>query len=241
MSALLKAELLKLRTTRTFLALVGAALVISLALTILLASLVDAPTGEDVSEILLTDTSSFFVLVLATVGMTGEWRHRTITGTVLAAPDRLRVLLAKVAMYALAGVLLSLVVSLACMIVGSAILSSRGQITLDSGELASLLWRNLALAAYSGAIGVLVGALVRNQPAAIVGLLLWLFLIEPVILSAAVDVGRFGPLIGAPGGFTAFEEDPELLSRFPALLVMLAWLAALGAAAAALLRRRDLT
>ncbi len=241
MSALLNAELLKLRTTRTFAALVGTALAISLALTVLLASLADAQSGQDVGDILLTDTSSFFVLLLATVGMTGEWRHRTITGTVLAAPDRVRLLLAKVAVYALAGVILSLVVSLLCMAAGSAILSSRGQITLDAGDLASLLWRNLAIAAYSGALGVLVGALVRNQPAAIVGLLLWLFLVEPVVLAATADVGRFGPLLGAPNGFTAFEEDPELLSRFPALLVMLAWLAVLGAAAAALLRRRDLS
>ena len=241
MSQLLKAELLKLRTTRTFLALVGAALVISLALTILLASLVDADSGQDVSDILLTDTSALFILVLATVGMTGEWRHRTITGTVLAAPDRARVLLAKVAVYALAGVVLSLIVSVICMAVGSAILSSRGQITLDIGDLASLLWRNLALAAYSGAIGVLVGALVRNQAAAIVGILVWLFIVEPTVLAAATDVGRFGPLIGAPNGFTVFEDDPELLSRFPAFLVMLAWLGVLGAAAAALLRKRDLT
>ena len=241
MTQLLKAELLKLRTTRTFLALVATALVLSLALTILLASLVDAQSGQDVSEILLTDTSALFILVLATVGMTGEWRHRTITGTMLAAPDRARVLLAKVAVYALAGVLLSLVVGVVCMVVGSAILSSRGQVTLDAGDLASLLWRNLAIAAYSGAIGVLIGALVRNQAAAIVGLLVWVFIIEPTVLAAAADVGRFGPLIGAPGGFITFEEDPDLLSRFPAFLVMLAWLGGLGAAAAALLRKRDLT
>lgn len=241
MSALLRAELLKLRTTRTFVALVGTALVLSVGLTVLLASLVDAETAQDVSDIVLTDTSALFILVLATVGMTGEWRHRTITGTVLAAPDRIRVLAAKVAVYALAGVLLSLFVSVVAMAVGSAILSSRGQVTLDVGDLASLLWRNLAIAAYSGAIGVLVGALVRNQAAAIVGVLVWLFLIEPTVLAAAPDVGRFGPLIGAPSGFRAFEDDPELLSRFPALLVMLAWLAVLGAVAAALLRKRDLT
>jgi len=240
-STLLRAELLKLRTTRTFVALVGAALVLSLALTVLLASLVDVETESDVSDVLLTDTSSLFILVLAAVGMTGEWRHRTITGTVLAAPDRVRVLLAKVAVYALAGIVLSLVVSLVSMAVGSAILSSRGQITLDAGDLASILWRNLVVAAYGGAIGVLVGALVRNQAAAIVGILVWLFLIEPAVLAAASDVGRFGPLIGAPSGFVTYEEDPELLDRIPALLVMLAWLGGLGAAAAALLRGRDLT
>ena len=40
--------------------------------------------------------------------MAGEWRHRTITSTVLAAPDRLRLLTAKTLSYAVAGVVLSL-------------------------------------------------------------------------------------------------------------------------------------
>ena len=241
MSALLRAELLKLRTTRTFVALVAAALLLSVGLTVLLASLADVQSEQDVSDILLTDTSSLFILVLAAVGMTGEWRPRTITGTVLAAPDRVRLLLAKVAVYALAGVVLSLVVSLVALGVGSAILSSRGQVTLDAGDSFEILWRNLVTAAYAGAIGVLVGALVRNQAATIVAVLVWLLVLEPTVLAAAPDVGRFGPLIGAPGGFVAFEEDPDLLGRVPALLVMLAWLAALGAAAAALLRGRDLS
>ena len=38
------------------------------------------------------DFTPLFVLLLGAIGMSGEWRHKTITGTVLAAPaaaDRL--------------------------------------------------------------------------------------------------------------------------------------------------------
>ncbi len=242
MTQLLKAELLKLRTTRTFVALVGTALLLSLIIVILLTSLVDPVDEEEARQLLLSDASSLFILVLAAIGMTGEWRHRTITGTMLAAPDRARVLLAKVLAYAAAGVLLSLVVTLTSMVVGSIVLSARDQITPNTGDLGGILWRNLVIAAHSGAIGVLIGALVRNQAAAIVGILVWLFLLEPAVLAAASDVGRFGPLIGAPGGFgTTADTEDELLDAVPALLVMLAWLGGLGAAATAVLRTRDLT
>ena len=240
MTALLRGELLKLRTTRTFVVLVAVAVLLSLAITVLVASRIEPSTEDDVRDVLLSDISALFILVLAAVGMTGEWRHRTITGTVLAAPDRVRVLLSKMLAYALAGVVLSLAVTVTVMVLGTVVLSSRDQLTLGIDDLASILWRNLVLAAYFGAIGVAVGALVRNQPAALVGLLVWLLIVEPAVLAVAPEVGRFGPLIGAPGGFFS-GEDTELLDRGAAIAVMLAWLAALGGGAAALLRRRDLS
>ena len=61
-------------------------------------------------------------LVLAVVGMTGEWRHRTITSSLLVAPDRLRFLAAKTAALAAAGLVLSLLVSLAVAVLGFAVL-----------------------------------------------------------------------------------------------------------------------
>ena len=98
--------------------------------------------------------------------MTGEWRHRTITGTVLAAPDRLRLLAAKAISYAVAGVVLSLLVTVATMLVGTLILAGRGEATLGAGGLADVLWRNLAVAALLGPLGVAFGALsaTRSSP-----------------------------------------------------------------------------
>ena len=113
------------------------------------------------------------------MGMAGEWRHRTITSTVLAAPRRLRLLSAKTISYAVAGVAISLIVTVSIMAVGTLILSARDLPTVGLGDLADVLWRNLVVAAYLGALGVCIGGLVRNQIVAIVGLLLLAFAIEP--------------------------------------------------------------
>lgn len=242
MSPLLRAELLKLRTTRTFAALVGAALVLSLLVVGLTSALASDLTESDVRDLFTADFSSLFILLLGVMGMAGEWRHRTITGTVLAAPDRLRLLAAKTLAYAAAGAVLSLVVTGAIMAVGSLVLSIRDETTLGLADLADVLWRNLAVAGFLGALGVCIGGLVRNQVAAIVGLLVFAFALEPTVLVVAGDVGRFGPTAGAPNGILGGGSvgDGDLLAPGLAALVMAGWVAGSFAAAYALLRRRDL-
>ena len=61
MNALLRAELLKLRTTRTFVALVGTALALSLLVVGLTTALGDNPTEEDVRDLFTSDFSSLFI------------------------------------------------------------------------------------------------------------------------------------------------------------------------------------
>jgi ABC-2 type transport system permease protein len=247
MTALLHAELIKLRTTRTFAALAGAAIVTSL-LVAGLVSVLTEPTEESVLlDVFASDTSSLFILVLALVGITGEWRHRTITSSLLAAPDRLRFLAAKTLAFAAAGVVLSLLIAVAVMIVGFAILSVRGLPVPGAGELIGQAARNALVAALLGAFGVGVGALVRNQVVAVVGLLLLVFVVEPTLVALAPDVGRFGPT-GAlataaadiPAEQVGMGDEIDLLSPALAAMALLGWIGAAYAAGAALLRRRDL-
>lgn len=241
MSTLLRAELLKLRTTRTFIALTASALLLSLLVVILSAALGNNFSQENVRALFTLNFSSFFILLLGVIGMAGEWRHRTITSTVLAAPDRVRLLAAKTLSYALAGIVLSLVVTVAIMAVGSLILSGRGITTISTSELADVLWRNLVVAALLGAFGVGVGGLIRNQIVAIVGLLVLAFALEPALLGLASDVARFGPTVGAPSGILDNpDRDHQLLAPGVALLVQLGWVGIAFAATAARLRLRDL-
>jgi ABC-type transport system involved in multi-copper enzyme maturation permease subunit len=237
MTALLHAELLKLRTTRTFAVVVGTAGAFSLILVALGAIL-----GEETDpHNLFTNTSiTYIIVLLGAIGMTGEWRHRTITGSVLAAPNRLRLLVAKALAYAAAGVVLSLIVTVATMVVGTVILEARGYETLGVGGLADVLWRNLAVAAVLGPLGVGIGALVRNQIVTVVGLIAMAAVLEPAVSEVAPDVGRFGPLAGAPGGILGGPDADGLLVPGLALVVLVIWAGAAFTAAAWRLRERDL-
>jgi ABC-2 type transport system permease protein len=246
MTALLQAELLKLRTTRTFVALTAVAVALALVITALVASLTE-PSQEDVlADVFTTDTSGLFIVVLAIVGITGEWRHRTITSSLLAAPDRLKFLAAKTLAFAAAGLVLSLIISIAVSVLAFAILSGRDLPTPDLGEVIGQIVRNAEAAALLGAFGLAIGTLVRNQPVAIVGVLVLWLAIEPTVLALAPDVGRFGPFNALTASIQNIPsenigaEDADLLSPGLAVLAMLAWIGAFFAVGAALLQRRDL-
>jgi ABC-2 type transport system permease protein len=247
MTALLNAELIKLRTTRTFVALAAIAVGVSLLLAGLV-SLLTEPTEESVLyDVFASDASGFFILVLAVVGISGEWRHRTITSSLLAAPDRLRFLTAKTLAFAAAGILLSLLISIAVTMLGMAILTVRDLPTPEVGELAGLVARNALVAALLGAFGVAIGALVRNQVVAVVGLLVLSFVVESTLIALVPEVARFAPFSALP---TAMADIPaedaglgdeiELLAPGLAAIAMLAWIGTAFAAGAALLKRRDL-
>ena len=197
-------------------------------------------------DVFTTDTSSLFITILAIVGITGEWRHRTITSSLLAAPDRTRFLAAKVLAFAAAGALLSVLISIGIGIVGYVILSVRDLPTPELGEILGQFARNAEVAALLGGFGVGLGSLVRNQAVAIVFVLLLGFLIEPTLLALAPDVGIWGPFTGLPTavqdipGEDVGFDDADFLSPGLALLGMLAWIGVLSAGGAALLARRDL-
>jgi ABC-2 type transport system permease protein len=235
MTALLQAELLKLRTTRTFAAVVGSAAALSLVLVVLGAVL---GKETDPHALFTNNAITYIIVLLGAIAMTGEWRHRTITGSVLAAPNRLRLLAAKAMSYSVAGVALSTLVTVPTIVVGELVLAGRGEATLGAGGIADVLWRNLAVAALLGPLGVCVGALVRNQIVTVVGLVIVAAALEPAVFQAVPEIGRFLPLAGAPGGVLGGTDG--LLSPGPALAVLVAWGLAAFAAAAVNLRRRDL-
>jgi hypothetical protein len=245
MKPLLRAELIKLRTTRTFAGLAGAAVAISLLITVLVALLTEPSEESVLVDVFTTDLSGLFIFILAIVGIAGEWRHRTITSSLLAAPDRLRFLAAKTLAFAAAGAVLSVLISIAVGIVGTLILSLRDLPLPEAGEVIAQLLRNALVAALTGALAVGLGALLRNQVVAVVGLLLAGLLIEPTVTALAPEVGRYGPFTALP---TAVAEIPaedaglgevDLLAPALAVLALLAWVGSAFAAGYALLRGRD--
>ena len=195
---LLEAELIKLRTTRTFVAMAAVAVGTSLLIT-LLVSLLEEPTEETVLvDVFASDTSGLFITLLAIIGITGEWRHRTITSSLLAAPHRTRFLAAKTLAFAVAGIALSLMIAVVVSIVGLTILSAPRPPTPELGELLGQVARNAAVAGLVGAFGVGLGGLVRNQLVAVITVLSLAFVVEPTLIGLAPEVGRYGPFGALP-------------------------------------------
>jgi ABC-2 type transport system permease protein len=244
-SRLLRAELIKLRTTRTFYALAGVAIAISLVITILVASLSEPTQDSVLTDVFQNDASTLFIMILAIVGITGEWRHRTITSSLLAAPDRTRFLAAKTIAFAAAGALLSVGIGIAVAIAGYAILGARDLPTPALADVIEQIGRNAAVATMLGAFGVGVGSLVRNQPIAIVGILILSFVVDPTLGAFAPGVERFSPTGALPSAIQGLDPndvgspDVHFLDPLPAVACMLAWVGALFAGGAALLRARD--
>jgi ABC-2 type transport system permease protein len=245
MRALLHAELLKLRTTRTFAALTAIAVVTSALLAGLIALLSDHTKESVLVDVFASDTSSLFILLLAIIGITGEWRHRTIASSLLAAPDRLRFLLAKTLAFAVAGLVLSLLISTGVAILGYTVLELRDQPVPELGDVLALIGSNAIVATLLGAFGVAFGTVVRNQVVGIVAVLVVGFVVEPALMAVFPEVARYGLFFGLPAGITDLPEnalaiDTTLLAPVLATLAMLAWVVAFFVPGAFLLRRRDL-
>jgi ABC-2 type transport system permease protein len=242
MTRALRAELIKLRTTRTFFALVGSALALSLLFTVLAATLTKHPTEQDVRDTFAnTDATGLFILLLGVIGMAGEWRHRTIASTVLSVPQRLRLLAAKTLSYAIAGIVLSLVVNVISLLIGTLIFSSRGA-DIPFTDLLDILWRNLVIAAYFGGLGVCIGALLRNPPVAIVTVLIAGFVVDPTLQGLAFNVWKFWPFGGVASAISQFQpsDTDKVLPLGAGLLLAVGWLGVFFSAAAATFTKRDL-
>lgn len=211
MIAAFASERLKLRTTRTFYALVTSAVLATLAVSILGAVFGrwkpgDTPPGED-----LVGAAFFglaFALVLGLLAVTTEFRHGTIAPTLLAVPGRTQLIAAKVAAHVLAGFVLGLVAVVLNLVVVEAILQIRG---IDGGtSLGEAVRWSLGTAVAAGlfaGFGVGVGAVIRNQVGALVGGFAWLFVVEP-LLSAIPTVGDQIGASASAGSPTALTAPP---------------------------------
>jgi ABC-2 type transport system permease protein len=111
---LVRAELLKLRTTRTFWALAGSALGLVLLIVILNIALDHGlDDASDVRSLLSTvGIYGLLALVLGVVAGAGEYRHGTIASTLLVTPNRLRAVSATVIACFLGGLAIGVVAGL---------------------------------------------------------------------------------------------------------------------------------
>jgi ABC-2 type transport system permease protein len=239
MRASLRSELLKQRTTRTnrglLLWMVG---VVALVVFLHVFSVPSGTLADRDNQMKLlgfgTGLGALFAGLLGALSVTGEIRHGTIRPTFLATPDRARVIAAKVAASALAGLALGLFAEALTIGLQSAGLAARGiRLEPGAGDYAQLLAGGAAASSLWAAIGVGVGAIVRNQVGAVAGLCVWLLLVETILIGNVPEAGKFAP--GASAGALAGAIQTEIAANLvaPALgALLLAGYAALATGAA---------
>ena len=203
------AEVLKLRTTRTFWALALSTFALILLIVVLSLVLDDAlSSDEDAVRSLLNTAglSGLLMLVLGAVAGAGEYRHGTIASTLLVTPNRLQAVTAQTLACALAGFAVGLAASALMAAVAIPWLSSIDAPMLDTGEVLGIVFGNALYSGLAAALGVALGSLVRNQVAPIVALLMFLFVIDPVISALVEDYTPFS-LTGLATSMSGGSED----------------------------------
>lgn len=233
MIRLIRAEWTKLFTTKVWLGLlIGACVLVGGFSALLTAFAGNADSGlppvgdPEFEQVALAQATSANVLflILGIIGMTQEYRHRTATPTFLTTPRRWRVVVAKLLAYALVSVPLALVVLAVNVLVVSIYAGARGAApSLTGDNLEVLATSGLALVIYA-MIGVGLGALIRNQVGAIVGGLVYLFVVEGIIRSIPATSGAYKWL---PGGaleaMTATFQGPDLLGAWQGGLLLIGY------------------
>lgn len=242
MSAQVRAELLKIRSTRTTIGIVLGMIALILLFSLLSGLLTKAPSltsTEDQRGLLSVGSLAGVFSALAGIMLvTSEYRFGTIRPTFLFTPKRSRVVGAKLAAGLLAGILFGVVGEGLGFAIGYASITGRGlSYALSGGQTALLVLGTLAGVALWGALGVGIGMVVRNQVGAIIGLLAWGFVAENLLFAFVPSVGRFGPAHASDAliGLTT----NHLLPAAAGGAALAAWTIAFSLAAVGLAARRD--
>jgi hypothetical protein len=239
MTRLLRGELIKVRTTRTAIGFGVAGLLLALAATLLSILTSDLTSVDDKRNALnFGGGIGILFLIFGAVGATGEFRHRTLAPAVLIAPDRLRLLLARLEAYSLAGLLFGLIIAIITLGIGLALIGGEPGPGLTGDDYVKLGVGGVLDVVVAAAIGVGVGTLVRNQVAAVVGILIWLTILEPLtgLLHHHISDYTLGSTLDRVGRGGINPDEP---SWGASILVLLAWGVVLCVLGAVVDRRRD--
>jgi ABC-2 type transport system permease protein len=239
-TALVRSELLKVRTTRGWWAYVA---VIALLAGIFVAgdigSTEDADRGTVDFQLGLVDVAGVAALLAIILGIT------IVTTTFLTAPHRERVLASKTVATAVVSLLFA---GLAFAVVAAVAVPWLSLVDAElhfaESEILTRAAKAVLLVVLWGLLGVAIGAVVHSQVAALVGTLVWIFLAETLLVGLAGLLDVEGVAAYLP--FQALDAADgtgggDLLSYWPGVAVSLGWIAGLGALGLARTLRRDIT
>jgi ABC-2 type transport system permease protein len=204
----IRSEVLKVRSTQVWIWML--VLVVSITATFTLANVLTIHSNTPRADI---DYYSIFtnygvagiaMLVLGLLGLTTEFRHKTITPTLLATPARGRFLIAKAVSYVLFAIPYGLVCIIVNMVLAIICLDAKGlPVSFGDGAVGGIIrtFISLILLAF---LGLGLGALVRNQAAGMVIGILYFSALDLVF--AGIPFVRKVFLFEPAGALTAFTS-----------------------------------
>jgi hypothetical protein len=250
MNAMVQAELLKLRSVAGTWWMVAAAvglMVLELAAFTFGANEGTGPGQRHDPDLLAYTMTSIggvtvIALILGILTVTQELRFGTATPTFLVAPRRGRLVLAKMTVMGAVG----LALGACCLAIGLPLavvfMHARGEIvTWDLKVWQVAAGAALAVMLYA-LLGVAVGALVRNQIAAIAGSLTWLLVVEALVTAMSSGAARWLPggatsMVLQSGGWFGQSLGPPLLG----VAILVTYAVVLAGLGVRFTIRRDLT
>jgi ABC-2 type transport system permease protein len=188
--------------------------------------------------------AAIFTLVFGILAVAGEYRHGTITDTYLSFPGRRSVITAKLAVYGLVGAAAGLVSSVIAVVVTAAWWASKGaSFQLSTADTWRTLGGGLAANVAFAAIGVGLGALIRNLVAAVAAALIWIALVEGIVGQLlGAGLARWLPFYASESLDRAnLTTATGLLPQWGGLLVLLGYAAIFAAAGVLTTLNRDVT
>jgi ABC-2 type transport system permease protein len=236
----LRAELLKLRTTRTsraFLLVTVGLVAAGVAQQASVAGKGGAPPLSDPElQAALLGAGRLAGLpaaFLGSIAMSGEYRHGTITPTLLATPRHGRVVAAAALANVLAGAAIGLAAALTALLGTTAVLAVTGtDLTVAASGAAAAVAGASAWAALAALLGFGVGAVARNQPLAVALVAVLLLALDQVLASGLPEVARWLPRhLGAAVAAGRLDGDPgallagAVLAAYGLALTVAGWVA----------------
>jgi ABC-2 type transport system permease protein len=249
MTRLLRAEALRLGTTRTYWLLAAGvtALIAAGSAATAGASSFSGGVSPARSVLAIAGLAQTVALVAGALSVTGEFRHRTITPAVLITPRRTPLLVAKLIIMAAAGLVFGLAATGLATAITLPLLAARHiPAGLSGTQAAAIVAGGGAATALAAALGIGIGAIIRNQVGAIVTVLALLYVAEPLlgfIPHAGTAVQKYGldGLAAAATHTIGFPATAQLLGQGAAIVVLAAYAGAVLSVGAAVLRHRDIT
>ncbi len=240
----LRAELLKIRSTRTTIGLLVGLIILALLFTVLTCTL--SPTSQLLTEqdqISLLSFGSIAGVFAALAGImlfTSEYRFGTIRPTSLFNPNRNRLFTSKIVAGVLSGLVFGVIGEGLVFAIGIVIFKVRGvDIVMSGTNMTELIVGAVVGTALWGAIGVGLGAIVTNQVGAVIALLAWGFVVENLVFGFLPKLGRFLPVHSSDSMMGPIQD--KLLPGNAGVAVTVGWVVLLGIIGMSLLRRRDVS